>query len=152
VRLPITISANLGCLVALLQGLCVAGLLLGAASEAEGRTETLKWSHQSPPACDGFRVYVGPSKGNYTKSADAGLPPRRSDGTYAVRIWVPDEETVWVAVRAYNSAGLSPFSNAQQRIPEPEGSPVEPEEPAVEPEVPAVEPPGRPGQPRLTGP
>lgn len=145
VRVPITIAANRSCLAALLQGLCLAVVLLGVASAAEGRSETLRWSQQTSPAYEGFRVYVGPSEGNYTKSADAGLPPLRSDGTYAVRIWVPDGETVWVAVRAYNSAGMSPFSNAQERVPETE-------EPPIEPDVPTVEPLGRPGQPQVTGP
>jgi len=130
-------SANGSCLAALLQGLCVAGVLLSVASAAEGRTETLKWSHQTPPACAGFLIYVGPARGQYTRTVDAGLPVRSADGTYSFTLEVAGEETVWVAVRAYNSAGQSPLSNPQERIPGPE--------------VP-TEPVGRPGQPRFTGP
>jgi hypothetical protein len=136
-RFPITISDIGSYLAALLPGLCIGGLLLGAASAAEGRTETLRWSHRTPPACNGFRVYVGPARGNYTTSIDAGLPARSADGTYSFALEVGDEETVWVAIRAYNSDGLSPFSNAQERSPAPEGS---------------IEALGRPGQPRPTGP
>jgi hypothetical protein len=94
----------------------LAGLVLGAASAAQARIETLSWRHSSPADVTGFRIYVGSRSGRYTQVINAGLPGR-SGRTFSFDLEVGDNATVYVAVSALNSAGEGPLSNEQQRAP-----------------------------------
>jgi hypothetical protein len=63
------------------------------------------WSQGDGGAADGFRIHYGSQSGIYTESVDVGL----------VQQWhVPDawpNGTYFFAATAYNSAGVSPYSN-----------------------------------------
>jgi hypothetical protein len=63
----------------------------------------LSW--EASPGASGYRVYYGPASGNYTTIQNVG------NTTTATLTGLPDCETVYFAVKAYNAAGDSGYSN-----------------------------------------
>jgi hypothetical protein len=93
-------------------------LFLMVSTVASARTETLRWTHNAPSNVAGFVVYYGLSSGNYGTVID--VPPLQPDtlGNFTFDIDVPDDATVYVAVTAYDGAGLeSGYSNEGIRSP-----------------------------------
>jgi hypothetical protein len=94
----------------------LAALVTALASAASARTELLRWQHPNPSAVAGFKIYVGNAPGVYQTTLDVGMPAA-SAGVFSYSLQVPDANTVYVAVSAYDAAGLdSPRSNEQQRL------------------------------------
>ena len=145
VRFPIRIRESRAGLAALLRALLVTGFVLGVASAAQARTETLRFSYRAPPEVSGFRVYIGSASRIYTRSIDIGLPAVDGDGNLSYDLQVADDETVYIAISAYNAAGEGPLSNERMRAP---GS-----SPANQPASSADEDvPERPGKPMVISP
>ena len=98
------------CLMEVRRGWAVAGfavaLLMSIAPAAMAQqTVTLAWDRNSDGHTAGYRVYYGPSPGNYVGNVDVG-----NAITYNAAI--PAGATYYIVVRAYNSSGtLGPASN-----------------------------------------
>jgi hypothetical protein len=118
------------------------GALLVAAtfafsSTVLARTETLRWIHPDRASVSGFRVYAGPQAGALVLVEDLGLPSVPGDGIYSYDLPnVGDQDTVFVAVSAYNSTEEA-FSQVKERAPDASVPPPDP------PDVP--DPPDGPG-------
>jgi hypothetical protein len=85
---------------------------------ASARTEALRWTHNDPANVAGFVVHYGTSSANYTTVID--VPPLQPDahGIFNFDIDVPDDATIYVAVTAYDGAGLETgYSNERTRSP-----------------------------------
>ena len=96
--------------------LAIAALLALAVSPALARTENLRWEHPDPSSVAGFRVHVGTTQGSYSQTIDVGLPASGSQFVHALT--VADSASVYVAVTAYDAAGLeSAYSNEGFRAP-----------------------------------
>lgn len=94
--------------------LALAGLLAIAPGTAFARSETLRWSYSEPDLVDGFEIHFGTASRSYDEVIDVGVPAMDATGAYSVDIDVPDDASVYVAVRAYASDGTSsPLSNEQ---------------------------------------
>lgn len=89
----------------------IGAALVLAASSAGARTENLRWYHDDPGLVSGYKVHWGPSQGSYTTTINVGKPTPDGDGVVSYTISVPDEQTVHVAVTAFDGDGDSPFSN-----------------------------------------
>jgi len=89
------------------------------ATPAAAGTIGLQWGAAS--GANGYRVYWGPSPGNYTNWTDVG------NVTEAVLTNVEDCSDSYYAVTAYNSAGESGFSNEVQTWPYAEVARVTPD-------------------------
>lgn len=77
-------------------------------------TGTIQLQWDPVPEALGYRVFYGPGPGNYTRSVAAGPHPR------TVLYDLPDCTTWYVAVKAYNWAGLSAqYSNEVAGWPRP---------------------------------
>jgi len=91
-------------------------LVLGFASGAEARVETLVWEHPNPDEVAGFKLHYGTASGSYTEVLDVGLQPQASDGSFSHDLSVADDLTIYVAVSAYAFDGrASPLSNERVR-------------------------------------
>jgi len=102
----------------LLSALLAVALLLMASTVASARTEILRWAHSNPSNVAGFVIYYGLSSANYTTVID--VPPLQPDaqGIFTFDIGVPDEATIYVAVKAHDDAGQeSGYSNELMRCP-----------------------------------
>jgi len=94
-------------------------LLLMVSTLASARTEALRWTHNDPSEVAGFVVHYGTSSANYTTVID--VPPLQPDarGIFNFDIDVPDDATIYVAVTAYDGAGLeSGYSIERTRSPD----------------------------------
>jgi len=96
-------------------------LVLMASSVASARIENIRWTHNDPSNVAGFVIYYGLNSTDYTTIID--VPPQQPDaqGNFAFDIGVvPDDATVYVAVTAYDAAGVeSGYSNEGTRSPAP---------------------------------
>jgi len=96
--------------------LLVLGGTLLASSPASARTEILRWTEPSGQDVVRFELLIGPSPSNHAETRDLGLPATDGQGIYTSSFVVPDEDDVYIAVRAVGSTGLlSPASNEQLR-------------------------------------
>jgi hypothetical protein len=113
-------------------------LLLMASTLASARTETLRWTHNNPSSVAGFVIYSGLSSNNYDAETDVSTLQPDAQGVFTFDINVSDDATVYVAVTAYNDAGLeSDYSNERTRSPappEPDPEPTPAPTPAPTPE------------------
>jgi len=137
-----------------LAGSLLAGALLLLASPALARSEALRWSEANPAAVSGFKVYWTTSSGPHNQSTDIGKPSPDAAGNFHHTITVPDADTLYVAITAYNASGQeSGFSNLQARFPpgagNTAGSGGNATAPASKPAPPAPAPLGIPGRPQL---
>jgi len=134
---------------ALAGSLLIAALLL-LASPALARSEALRWSEAKTSSVAGFRVYWGNASGQYSQSTDVGKPSPDASGNYTFTLTVPDPDTVYVAVTAYNASGQeSVFSNQQVRTAASGGSLTSSGGGSTAPAPAALAPLGRPGRPKL---
>jgi hypothetical protein len=85
----------------------VALLLVGPAAAFE---QPLAWI-APPGTVDGYRVHVGAAPGSYASAIDLGPVAPDASGVGRASISLPDGQTHYVALSAYNAAGESPFSN-----------------------------------------
>jgi hypothetical protein len=99
--------------VALLAG---AGAL-AAATAADARTETLRWTHPAPGTVRGFHVHVGPASRQYARAIDVGKPAPDANGVYSAQIQVGNTDVVYVSISAYGPGGTSAYSNERLRRP-----------------------------------
>ena len=115
-------------------------LLLMASTLASARTETLRWTHNNPSSVAGFVIYSGLRSNNYDTEIDVSTPQPNAQGVFTFDINVSDDATVYVAVTAYNDAGLeSDYSNERTLSPappepDPEPTPAPTPEPIPEPD------------------
>jgi hypothetical protein len=70
------------------------------------RKVKLAWDPPFNPNVKGYRVYFGVSPGEYTERRDVALATSK---TFAIRLL--NSQTCYIAVKAYNSAGESLYSN-----------------------------------------
>ena len=108
-------------LMRMLRSAPLAILVLAVPSTVHARTETLRWldSNPAPSPVVGFRVHTGPSPRTYSVVVDVGLPPDAA-GVRSYDLAVADQETIYVAMTAYDADGLdSIYSNEQERAPAP---------------------------------
>src|SRR5262249_57682974 len=114
--------------------LCLAAIL--SASTASARTERLRWTQSTSPV-DNFKVYWGPTSascGSYPSSLPTnGLPQKDSTGAYYFDLVVPDADTIYVAVTAFNSGVESGCSNQISRPGLTGGTPTAPSPPPAPP-------------------
>src|SRR5690606_20156994 len=84
----------------------VIGLLISIAPAATAQQSvTVAWDRNSDGRTAGYRVFYGPSPGNYVSNVDVG-----NAITYTASI--PAGATYYIVVRAYNAGGtLGPPSN-----------------------------------------
>jgi hypothetical protein len=117
-------------------GLGIALSLVWAVDRAEARTENLEWEYPSGVAIGGFEVLYGTSSRNYTTELDVG-PIAKSGDHYAYALTVPDDATVYIAVRAYDPDGnRSLASNERVRYSPTAPPPTEPDPVVTEPTTP----------------
>jgi hypothetical protein len=65
---------------------------------------------------EGYRVHYGSEPSSYTSHVDVGIPSKDDSGAFVYELEVPASEPVYVAVTAYDRAGLeSDFSNEKVR-------------------------------------
>ena len=84
-------------------------------SVASARIESLRWEETTASSAVGFRVYTRATTGAYSSPVFDGMPTPDSAGIYQFDLALPDDETVVVAVTAYDAAGLeSVLSNERQ--------------------------------------
>ena len=106
-------------------GILLACLALGVPAVADARVELLRWVNvdPDPDRVEGFVVYSGLESRIYDTRIDVGLPVPDSEGIYSYDlIVIPEGDSVYVAVAAYDGELESDFSNEQLReIPEPGG-------------------------------
>jgi len=95
----------------ILSGLIVVAAILTAGTAASARTESLRWYHPSPDEISGYRVHWGTGSRSYSSTINVGKLAANADGVVSYSLTVPDEQTVFVAVTAYDSDGDSPYSN-----------------------------------------
>ena len=95
--------------------LTAALLAWSAAAGAQTRTETLRWSHGDPAEVQGYKVYYGPGPRNYDQELDVGLPPLDATNAHVYDLVVPEGDSIYVAVTAYNQDEESAFSNEKYR-------------------------------------
>ena len=106
-------------------GALLACLALGVPTVADARIETLRWLDvdPDPDRVVGFAVYSGLESRIYDTRIDVGLPVPDSEGIYSYNlIVIPEGDSVYVAVAAYDGELESDFSNEQLRVPEPGGT------------------------------
>jgi hypothetical protein len=74
-------------------------------------TATIAWNTQSESDLDGWRIYYGPSSGNYSYgSIDVGLTASTGSPSYTLT-GLPDQQTVYAVVTSYDvSANESAYS------------------------------------------
>jgi hypothetical protein len=114
-------------------------LLLMGSTLASARTETIRWMHNDLSSVAGFVIYYGFSSGNYTNFID--VPPLQPDaqGNFSFDIGVPDDATIYLAVTAYDDAGLeSDYSNEGTLSPAPPEPTPEPDPELGKPGTPYV--------------
>jgi hypothetical protein len=115
-------------------GLCFAGSLL-VPSAALARTETLRWTAAAAQDVVRFEVSIGTTSRVYTETRNLGLPTPDANGVYSSSFVVPDENDVYIALRAIASSGMaSHYSNEQLRLSLISGGTLEP--PATDPRDP----------------
>jgi len=102
-----------------------AGLSLAAtaavlvAGDAQARTEVLRWTHARPSAVARWEAHVGSTPGTYSQVVPLSNPTRDDSGVFQSSIEVPDDATVYVALRAIGTdQSASPLSNERERAPE----------------------------------
>jgi len=92
--------------------LAIVTLGLLASSVCEAETRLIRWTHPTPSAVTGFRIFVGYSSGNYEPEFEldvTGLTP--VNGVYMLQIEIDGTRPAYVALRAYNDAETSDLSN-----------------------------------------
>lgn len=89
---------------------CVVGLLLCAtARSAQAGTRTLVWDPNSEADIAGYIVYYGTQSGAYTGSVNVG-------NQTSWQFTIPDMTTFYLAVKAYNTAGLQSPPSAEVNV------------------------------------
>lgn len=109
----------------------LAALLLGLCTSSVSAAEStqLHWTHPDPSELTGFLVSIGYSSRNYEPQLELEFDALTAQGgIYTVTIELDENQPLYVAVRAVNDEGTSPYSN--ERV--------------------YVSPLGVPGRPRLT--
>ena len=94
-----------GCVEAFKRAIAIASVIVGIAAAAEAATVTLAWDPNPEPDIDGYRLSFGTSSGQYTTTVDVG-----NITTYTLTSLLPGVR-YYFALRAYNAAGTSPYSN-----------------------------------------
>lgn len=84
----------------LLQMLLQTMLWCVLAGGAQARTEILRWTHPNPAGVQSFEAHHGTSSSALGQSVDLGKPVPDASGIYSASIQVPDDQDVYVAVRA----------------------------------------------------
>ncbi|MBW2295249.1 MAG: hypothetical protein JRG94_23515 [Deltaproteobacteria bacterium] len=94
-------------------------LLLGFASSAQARMETLRWSHSTTDVA-GFRVYTNTNSGTSGSAlvedillAEAAQSP---DGNFFQSISVADDATVYVTLTAYSDQNVESFRSNEKKL------------------------------------
>ena len=95
----------------MIRAACI-GALMACLTSVSAGTIGLAWDASS--GATGYRVYWGPSSGNYTNSQDVG------NNTTTLLTNVANCTDTFFAVTAYNSAGESGYSNEIANWPRPE--------------------------------
>ncbi len=99
-------------------GLAVLAASLVSAGAAHARTEVLRWTHARPGDVERWEAHVGPSQGNYEQVFTLSNPSVDAAGVHQSSIVVPDDATVYIALRAVGAGSLvSPYSNERLRAP-----------------------------------
>lgn len=99
-------------------GLAVLAASLVSAGAAHARTEVLRWTHARPADVQRWEAHVGPSQGNYEQVFTLANPSVDAAGVHQSSIVVPDDATVYIALRAVGAGSLmSPYSNERLRAP-----------------------------------
>jgi hypothetical protein len=97
--------------------------MLGVSTVANARIELLRWKNAepNPDRIDGYVVYSGLESRNYDTRIDLGLIDSDADGVFMYDLVViPEMDSVYVAVTAYDGELESDFSKEQLRVvPEP---------------------------------
>jgi hypothetical protein len=89
-------------------------LTIAAASMAQARTETIRWTQAEPYVIAGFEIRWGTSPGSYPNIVDVGLPTPDGSGVYSADLALPDQ-TVYLVARSRDSQGfLSDFSSEKR--------------------------------------
>lgn len=96
-------------------GRALVGLLLALAAGPAGAGEqtrdvSLRWRAAAGPVAEGFVVVVGDAPRDYQRVIPVGLPTP-VDGVYQATVGLPAQLDQYLALLAFNSAGLSPPSN-----------------------------------------
>ncbi len=107
---PLVRNVNANCRLALF-GWFAFWLLMFSSADAAARIETFNWGHPTPGQVEGFTLHYGTSPGVYDMTVDCG-------SSFSHSLIVPDSETIYVAVSAYNmtSGVISPLSNEIVRV------------------------------------
>lgn len=94
-------------------------LLLGFASTAQARMETIRWSHSTTDVA-GFRVYTNSSPGTAGSAlfedillAEAAQSP---DGNFFQSISVADDATVYITLTAYSDQNVESFRSNEKAL------------------------------------
>lgn len=100
--------------------LALVALLLGFASSAQARVETIYWSHSTTDVA-GFRVYSSGTPGSASSSmvADvllAEVGQRAGDGAFFQQITVADEATVYITLTAYSDQNVESFRSNEKAL------------------------------------
>ncbi|MEZ4281079.1 MAG: hypothetical protein R3F21_15880 [Myxococcota bacterium] len=99
-------------------GLAVVAASLVSAGAAHARTEVLRWTHARPSDVQRWEAHVGPSQGNYDQVFTLSNPSVDASGIHQSSIVVPDDATVYIALRAVGAGNVtSPYSNERLRAP-----------------------------------
>ncbi len=86
-------------------------LTLAARESMAGQQEFLLVWRPPPGIVDGYRLYLGPTSGNYTMKRELGFVSTDDDGNARVTVAL-DAGTEWyVAMTAYDAAAESSLSN-----------------------------------------
>jgi hypothetical protein len=94
----------------------VFGILMASGSLAQARTDSVRWTHGASDLA-GFRIYASPtstvSDGSMIEDLAVAEAGPNADGVYFFGIDVPDDDTVYITVTAYNDDDLESFRSNQ---------------------------------------
>jgi hypothetical protein len=94
-----------GCVRTFTRAISIACVLIGMAGAAEGAAVTLTWDPNPEPDVAGYRVSFGTASGQYTTFLDVG-----DTTTYTITN-LPNGQTYYFVLQAYNTWGTSGYSN-----------------------------------------
>ena len=94
--------------------------LLGAASAAEAREETVRWTHPLAARVASFRIHVGSSPGaSDLMSRDVGLPTPDANGVYSFTVEIDTQEAIYVRSTAVDGTSVesTPSNEISRSVP-----------------------------------
>lgn len=104
------------------RGSLIGALVLSAlliAATASARDEVLRWTHPDPSGLARFEALVGSSSGSYGAPISLGLPSPDGSGIYTATISVGDNDDVYIALQAVDTAGVASFPSNERFRPAP---------------------------------